>query len=85
MSDDSIERPLVSKKGIVVLEIEDNSPSQKSGILPGDIILSINSKPIRTNAEYISWLYNYRPGEEIELSLLRENEELVIMVKLGKY
>ena len=72
-------------KGIVVLEIEENSPSQKSGVIPGDIILSINEKPIRTNSEYISWLYNYRPGEEIILNVLRENQELEISIALEEY
>ena len=72
-------------KGIIVLEIEEGGPSEKSGVIPGDIILSINQKPIRTNAEYISWLYNYRSGEEITLSILRENQELEIILKLSKY
>ena len=72
-------------KGIIVLEIEDGGVSEKSGIIPGDIILSINDKPVRTNGEYISWMYNYRPGEEIKLNILRDNQELEIFVKLGKY
>ena len=56
-----------------------------SGIIPGDIILSINDKPVRTNGEYISWMYNYRPGEEIKLNILRDNQELEIFLKLDKY
>ena len=72
-------------KGIVVLEIEPDSPSDKSGVIPGDIILSINEKPDRSNGEYISWLYNYRPGENITLNILRENQEIEISMKLEKY
>ena len=72
-------------KGIVVLEIEKDSPSDKSGVMPGDIILSINEKPVRSNGEYISWLYNYRPGENITLNILRENQEIEISIKLEKY
>ena len=72
-------------KGIIVLEIEDGGVSEKSGIIPGDIILSINDKPVRTNGEYISWMYNYRPGEEVKLNILRDNQELEIFIKLDKY
>ena len=72
-------------KGIVVLEIEDEGVAEKSGIIPGDIILSINDKPARTNGEYISWMYNYRPGDEIKLSILRDNQELEMFLKLDKY
>ena len=72
-------------KGIVVLEIEEGSPSDKSGVIPGDIILSISEKPIRTNGEYISWLYNFRPGEKINLTILRENQEIEVAIELDKY
>ena len=72
-------------KGIVVLEVEPGSPSDNSGVIPGDIILSINEKPVRSNSEYISWLYNYRPGENIILNILRENQEIEISMNLEKY
>ena len=72
-------------RGIVVLEVEEGGPSGISGIIPGDIILSINDKPIRTNGEYISWLYNFRPGEVIDLIILRENQEIEVSIKLDKF
>jgi len=72
-------------RGIVVLEVEEGGPSGISGIIPGDIILSISDKPIRTNGEYISWLYNFRPGEVIDLIILRENQEIEVSIKLDKF
>ena len=72
-------------RGIVVLEVEEGGPSGISGIIPGDIILSISDKPIRTNGEYISWLYNFRPGEVINLIILRENQEIEVSIKLDKF
>ena len=72
-------------RGIVVLEVEEGGPSEISGIIPGDIILSISDKPIRTNGEYISWLYNFRPGEVIDLLILRENQEIEVSIKLDKF
>ena len=72
-------------RGIVVLEVEEGGPSEISGIIPGDIILSISDKPIRTNGEYISWLYNFRPGEVIDLIILRENQEIEVSIKLDKF
>ena len=72
-------------RGIVVLEVEEGGPSDISGIIPGDIILSISDKPIRTNGEYISWLYNFRPGEVINLIILRENQEIEVSIKLDKF
>jgi len=72
-------------RGIVVLEVEEGGPSEISGIIPGDIILSISDKPIRTNGEYISWLYNFRPGEVINLIILRENQEIEVSIKLDKF
>ena len=62
------------QKGVVILEISSNSPAEKSGLLPGDILLSIEGKAVRTNGEYLSWLLNFRPRDIISLSILRQGE-----------
>ena len=40
------------KKGVVVVNIEPNSPADKSGIVPGDIILEINKHPVKDISDY---------------------------------
>lgn len=40
------------KKGVVVVNVEPNSPADEAGIMPGDIILAINKQPVRNMSDY---------------------------------
>ena len=73
-----------STKGVVVLEIAEEGPAQKAGIIPGDIIVSIQEKAVRTNSEYISWVLNYKPGKVVSLEVLRNDNIMVINMVLGE-
>jgi len=41
-----------TKKGVVVVNIEPNSPADKSGMVPGDIIAEINKQPVKNISDY---------------------------------
>ncbi len=41
-----------AKKGVVVVNIEPNSPAEKSGMTPGDIISEINKQPVKNISDY---------------------------------
>ncbi|MDI6758329.1 MAG: Do family serine endopeptidase [Candidatus Omnitrophota bacterium] len=40
------------KKGVVVVDVESNSPADEAGINPGDVILEINKQPISSVLDY---------------------------------
>lgn len=40
------------QKGVVVLEVEPNSPADESGLIPGDVILEMNKEPVRNLSDY---------------------------------
>jgi len=71
-------------KGVAILEITEDSPASKSGLLPGDIIISIENKPVRSYGEYMSWTYNFKPGDTIRLNIIRGQEEIEISLVLDK-
>jgi len=73
-----------SFRGVIILEIDLEGPASKSGLLPGDIIITIEEKSVRTNGEYKSWMYNYKPGDLIHLGIIRDQEELEISLILDK-
>jgi regulator of sigma E protease len=62
----------------IVEVVENESPADISGVVVGDSLLSINSKPVY-NMEDISQILSSTEGnEEIKLTLLREQEVVVI-------
>jgi S1-C subfamily serine protease len=38
--------------GVAVVNVEANSPADRAGIIPGDVILGINKQPINNLSEY---------------------------------
>lgn len=40
-------------KGVVVTDVDQNSPAAEAGLRPGDVILEINKKPVRTAEEAV--------------------------------
>jgi len=60
-----------------------DSPAQKAGIKSGDILLEINGDRIDENHTLGALISNYKPGDEIEIKIYRDNKESSIKVKLG--
>ena len=69
-------------KGALVVNVYKDSPAAKGGILPGDFVTSVDSKPV-TNAGDLSRLVgNQPPGTMVEFSIIRLGEKQSLAVKL---
>ena len=64
--------------GVVIVTVEPGSPAESSGIRRGDIIVAVDGKPVKTVESVVNRLGLVRIGEEITLTLLRDNQELDI-------
>ena len=68
--------------GVIVIDIEKNSPASKNGMESGDIITEINGKEVK-NVAYLRYeLYKYKIGETIKVKVLRDNEIKELSIKL---
>ncbi len=74
---------LKRKNGALINKILKDSPADKAGLLPGDIVISIDGKKIR-NANDVRNRIGLLPiGEKIEFKLLRDGKEFdsVVLVE----
>lgn len=76
---------LISKKGddIVIREPYKNAPADKAGLVPGDIILSLDGNPIKDKTvSDVSEILKGQPGKEIVVTIRREGEAKPIDKKI---
>jgi S1-C subfamily serine protease len=57
--------------GVVVMQVETPSPAAEAGIQPGDIITSLNGRETATAEELIAALRSTKPGDRVQLTVLR--------------
>lgn len=60
------------------------SPADKAGIKEGDIITAINGEEINENNTLTNILSQYNPGDEVELTILRDGKEMKTKITLGE-
>jgi S1-C subfamily serine protease len=76
--------PLVSEDGgAIIQQVVPGSAAARSGIRTGDILLSIDEKPLRGRDALIKALSGYRAGDTIEINRLRGERRDVIRTRLG--
>lgn len=69
--------------GVIVHEVEKNSPADKAGLKAGDIIVKINEYDIQSIGYLRYYLYNYQPGDSIDLTYLRNGDLKTSKIILG--
>ncbi|MEG2076323.1 MAG: M50 family metallopeptidase, partial [Victivallaceae bacterium] len=63
----------------VLMEVIPASPAEKSGLREGDKLLKLNNTSI-TNAEFIQKTIQDSAGKPVEITVLRDNKELVFSI-----
>ena len=76
--------PLIVPAGVEVKGIVKNSPAD--GVLKvGDVIVSIDGRDVSTLDEFIKVMNKTRPGQVINMEIVRNGEHLNLKLKLGKH
>ncbi len=69
-------------RGALVQDVNDESPAERAGIRPYDIILSVDGRDVWTNDELIRDISGRQPGTMARLELLRDGRHQSTAVKL---
>ncbi len=72
------------EKGVVVIEVEKDSPAGDAGLQKGDVILKINDIEIEDSTHLKYVLYKYSVGDTIKLEYERDGKTNTVELKLNK-
>lgn len=72
---------LSNDRGVILLEVSENSPAQRAGLLNGDIITKIDGVEIDNMTKLKKSLYKYKQGDKASLTIKRTNEEIKVDIE----
>ena len=69
--------------GVLVNTVTPGGPASKAGIQPGDVIVSIDSKPIKDGDELVADISSRKVGSTAQLGLLRDGARKTVSVGIA--
>jgi len=72
------------RTGAVLAEVQPGSPAAAAGLRVGDVVVSLNGRPVHGSAELRAHLGVIPAGDTIELRILRGREERKIRVRIAE-
>lgn len=75
---------LKSRQGAAISRIENNSPAEKAGLEPGDIIVAANGRPIKNSYDLRNIIGLLQVGDTVDLEYFHGNEKRQVTAVIGK-
>jgi serine protease Do len=70
--------------GAAVLEVGPGTPADEAGLRAEDIIVGLNDTPIESSGDLLGALRDYQPGDTVELTVVRDDDEQTFDVTLAE-
>ncbi len=70
--------------GALVTDVDSGGPADEAGLEVEDVIVAAGSTEIQNSGDLLGVLRDYRPGDGVELTVVRSGEEREIAVELGE-
>ncbi len=76
-------RKLRTSSGAYVAVVTPGTGAARAGVKRGDVFVAVDRQRVRTNDDVIRIVRKHKPGDSIEVVLLRGNERKTLEVTLG--
>lgn len=70
-------------EGFKIAGVNDGSPAEKAGLKSGDIIIKFGEKTVKNIYDYMYAMQGYKPGDTVDLIIIRDGQELKLSITLG--
>ena len=74
-------------KGVIIVEVNQGSPADMTGLEPGDVILSVNGEDVNKPSDIRTVILenDLRSGDKVTLQIFRNGNYKKVKMRLGKY
>jgi S1-C subfamily serine protease len=70
--------------GVLIRSVVDGGPADESALRAGDVITSLNGRPIRGLEEFLSMMRRLDPGDRIKVEYNRNGRTTTVEVTLDR-
>jgi 2-alkenal reductase len=74
---------LPAQWGAYITKVSANSPASDANLQAGDIITAIDGTALDESHTYLNTLFNYKPGDQVTMDLVRNNQTIQVKITLG--
>jgi serine protease Do len=71
-------------QGVILSDVRPDSPADQAGLHPGDLVLSLDGKPMENGRQFQIDLYRHALGDVVSLEVLRDRQTLTIPVVINE-
>jgi serine protease Do len=75
---------LDTTEGVLVADVSKGSPAEKAGLKRGDVIVTLNDRPMTDPGQLRNTVAMTAPGTKVQVQILRDNKKREVMVELGE-
>ena len=73
-----------TERGALITSVEPGSPADEAGVEPRGVITAVGEQEVEDTGDLLAALRDYRPGDEVELTVTSDGEERQVTVELGE-
>jgi serine protease DegQ len=75
---------LSTPRGTLIAGVLRGGPADRAGIKPGDILVSVESSQVLDSTSMLNLVAALEPGKPATLKILRNRDEMLVKVNVGK-
>ena len=72
------------KEGVLITGVLQGGPAQQAGVRPGDVVVEVAGKPVKSTVQLLNAVAELKPGSEAEIGVQRGDESVALKVTVAQ-